>query len=516
MNIRNMNKNYYDSLEKQISGFIHDLEKGTPLHEMDREELLEVLKQYHQELTTTWGKENLYRLVADHAYNLGYLLTGDKEKLLYVTPSCKRITGFSEDEFYDNPHLFSEIIHPEDATRFSKKSVCDYPKDDFRIIKKDGEVRWITYSSQKIYDEDGSLMGIRVSGRDITERKKAEEKLRKTERKLRDIVEHSTNLFYSHTPDHYLTYVSPQSRSYFGYEPEEASVRWLELLTDHPANAKGLEITTRAIESGKPQPPYELELKKRDGDIIWVEVNEAPVVKNGKTVLVVGSLTDITARKKADELVRKSLKEKEVLLTEIHHRVKNNIAVISGMLALDAEEQQDPIVKASLLKSESRIRSMAMIHDKLYQEENFSEIEFGTYIRELTAHIRQHFMSEEVHIDTIIDAEKIYLEMTRAVPCGLLLNELVTNGFKHAFQKRSKGTIRLRFYRNGASAILRYEDDGPGLPGPVIQQIKSGSSKSLGMNLIHGLTQQLQGVFTAENRPGACLKIAFPVDVGNG
>ena len=141
---------------------------------------------------------------------------------------------------------------------------------------------------------------------DITERKNEQEALREAERKLRNIVEHSTNLFYMHTADHILTYVSPQSRQFFDCEPEEALVRWTELITDNPLNQAAIEATQRAIDTGQRQPPYQVECIGKTGRNIWVEVNETPVVENGKTVAVVGSLTDITERKRSEEALRES------------------------------------------------------------------------------------------------------------------------------------------------------------------------------------------------------------------
>jgi PAS domain S-box-containing protein len=138
------------------------------------------------------------------------------------------------------------------------------------------------------------------------ERTRAQEALRASEQRLRDIIEHSTNMFYSHTPDHVLTYVSPQSRQFFDCEPEEALVRWTELATQNPVNLVGLERTERAIETGAPQPPYELELVGMRGRRIWVEVREAPVVRNGRTVAIVGSLTDISERKRVEEALCES------------------------------------------------------------------------------------------------------------------------------------------------------------------------------------------------------------------
>jgi PAS domain S-box-containing protein len=140
--------------------------------------------------------------------------------------------------------------------------------------------------------------------RDLSERKRIEQVLRTNEERLRTIIEHSTQLHYSHTPDHRLTYVSPQSREFLDGEPEEALVRSTEFLSDHPANARGAEMTETTVRTGQRQPPYELELISRKGRKLWVEVNESPVVLKDRTVAIVGSLTDITARKHAEAATR--------------------------------------------------------------------------------------------------------------------------------------------------------------------------------------------------------------------
>lgn len=140
----------------------------------------------------------------------------------------------------------------------------------------------------------------------IVKRRQDEMALRESENKLRSIIEHSDNLFYSHSPDHVLTYVSPQTRQFFDCEPEEALVRWMEFATDHPINTVAMERVQTAIGAGKRQPPYEMELVGKLGRKIWVEVNESPVVEDGRTVAVVGALTDITHRKAAEFALRES------------------------------------------------------------------------------------------------------------------------------------------------------------------------------------------------------------------
>jgi two-component system cell cycle sensor histidine kinase/response regulator CckA len=149
------------------------------------------------------------------------------------------------------------------------------------------------------------------------ERARAQDALRASEQRLRDIVEHSTNLFYSHTPSHVLTYVSPQSRHFFECDPAEALTRWTEFITDNPVNSVGIARTQRAIDTGQPQPPYELELVGKHGARIWVEVREAPVVHDGATTAIVGSLTDITERKQVEEALRASEATNQAILQAI-------------------------------------------------------------------------------------------------------------------------------------------------------------------------------------------------------
>jgi len=193
---------------------------------------------------------------------------------------------------------------------------------------------------------------------DITESKKAESARLEAEQKLRDIVEHSTNLFYIHTVDNVLTYVSPQARQFFDCEPEEAQVRWTEFITDNPANLLAIEATQRAIDSGQRQPPYLVECVGRTGRKIWAEVNETPVVEMGKTVAVVGSLTNITDRKRADE-------EREQLLVQLD-AVLNSIS--EGVIISDLEGNVLTMNPSALAIHDYESVEQVCRHMHLYQE----------------------------------------------------------------------------------------------------------------------------------------------------
>lgn len=223
-----------------------------------------------------------------------------------VSTASKHVWGYEPEELEGKEYI--NYVIPEDraTTRQAASDIMsgvNQTNFENRYRHKNGDiipiiwaVRW-SETDQKMY----------AVARDARELKEAQKKLRDTEQHLRNIVEHSTNLFYAHDVDGKLTYVSPQSNEFFGYSPEESRRHWEDFVTDHPENYQVFDSTERAINSGKAQPPYELQLKKASGETMWVEVNEAPLVKNGKTVAVVGSLTDITDRKHYQQELKESL-----------------------------------------------------------------------------------------------------------------------------------------------------------------------------------------------------------------
>ena len=232
----------------------------------------------------------------------------DLESLTFLDVNDAAILhyGYSRDEFLSM--TIKDIRPPEDVPRLLDN--VEQVKEGvdragvWRHIKKDGNIIEVEITSHVLIF--GQRRAEIVLVNDITERRRAEEALKKSEEKLRYIVENSTNLFYSHTAEHKLTYLSPQCRDFLDCEPEEAMVNWTEFATDNPNNEKGFAVTEEAIKTGKRQPSYELEVVGKKGRKLWVEVNEVPVTENGHTVAVVGSLNDITERKRAEEELRKS------------------------------------------------------------------------------------------------------------------------------------------------------------------------------------------------------------------
>ena len=242
-----------------------------------------------------------------------------------------------------------------------------------------------------------------------------------------------------------------------------------------------------------------------------VEVNSIPVKYQGKQAIQT-VLFDITDRKEKEAMIAESLKEKEVLLKEIHHRVKNNMAVISGLLELQAMSSDDDTLKDLLKQSQLRISSMAMVHEKLYQTESFAGLSFDSYVEELVYTIKQTVDGATSEITIAFQSEEVSLNINQAIPAALILNEAVVNAFKHAFKGRAKGNISISMSQKENSIALTIKDDGIGLPDDFVLE----QSKSLGATLIQTLTNQLQGELSLEDREsshGTRVSISFSKDV---
>ncbi|MCB9421393.1 MAG: hypothetical protein H6667_16440, partial [Ardenticatenaceae bacterium] len=215
----------------------------------------------------------------------------------------------------------------------------------------------------------------------------------------------------------------------------------------------------------------------------------------------------IAERKLAEDKIEASLHEKEVLLKEIHHRVKNNLQVISSLLNLQSSSVADKENLSVFQDSQNRIRSMALIHQKLYQSSDLARVDFDDYIRELTAHLAQSYRFA-TPAEIYFDLEPILLEIDTAVSCGLIINELVSNIFKHAFPPDKNGKIFIKFRQTShRNLILMVGDNGVGMP----EEIDCHNTMTLGLQLVNMLVDQLSGDFHVERTPGTTFIITFPV-----
>jgi PAS domain S-box-containing protein len=253
---------------------------------------------------------------------------------------------------------------------------------------------------------------------------------------------------------------------------------------------------------------YEFKVRDKYGvDRPVIYVKDVFRDENEQVAGIVGAFLDITERKQAEEKIRASLAEKEVLLKEVHHRVKNNLQIISTLLDLQFEDIHDEQSLMALGVSHDRIRSIALVHEKLYQTEDIARIDFAGYMESLTSHLYSSYVAEPERISLEIEVGNVALDIDKAIPCGLIINELVSNSLKHAFPEGRKGNITIRFHSDDQGVVtLTVADDGVGLP----PGMDFRDSKSMGLQLVNMMTKQLQGeIESLLNEGGAAFTIRF-------
>lgn len=231
---------------------------------------------------------------------------------------------------------------------------------------------------------------------------------------------------------------------------------------------------------------------------------EARIKKlNGKEVLCI--VRDITEKRHAEDKLNKSLKEKDVLLKEIHHRVKNNLQIVSSLLSLQSRHLTDTDSVEIFNESQSRIKSMALIHEKLYQTGDLTRINLSEYANELVFDLFRSYSVNTYLVDHEIESEKVLLDINTAIPCGLIINELVTNCIKHAFPDNREGEIKIEIRCDDEYFVLSVADNGAGLP----EDLDINQLKTLGLQLVTSLTKQLEGTIELERKSGTSFKIRF-------
>jgi PAS domain S-box-containing protein len=252
---------------------------------------------------------------------------------------------------------------------------------------------------------------------------------------------------------------------------------------------------------------YQIEIPLRLNDKLkWLEIFLNPIISTKNKVYEISLVAhDITEKKINEKKIVASLEEKEVLLKEIHHRVKNNLQVISSILNLQSMYVKDKNTLEILDESRNRIRSMAIIHEHLYQTTNFSSISFTDYIRNIVSHLLSSYSTDDKQIEFIDDLHMVQLSLDQAIPCGLILNELVSNSLKYAFSGKKKGTITVTLKEKANKIELRIEDDGSGFP----EKFDIFKTNTLGLQLVNTLVDQLEGEIKYKSYHGIKYLITF-------
>ncbi|PKN56928.1 MAG: histidine kinase [Deltaproteobacteria bacterium HGW-Deltaproteobacteria-14] len=328
-----------------------------------------------------------------------------------------------------------------------------------------------------------------------------------------------------------IVLVNAEVERLFGYRREELVGAPLGILVPHRSRQRHPELRrayaddpqARAMGAGR-----DLYGLHKDGREVPIEIGLNPVPIGGRR-FVLSSIVDISERKRAEreraELLAElrdinasleervaertsELAEREILLNEIHHRVKNNLQVISSLINMQVRVLESPAARAPLLACQTRVEAIALIHEKLYQSDDYARVPFAVYSRSLATNVFRAMSDSSAVVSLDVAMEDVALPMDQAIPCGLILNELIMNALKHGFPGGARGTIRVGFCRSQTGqGVLSVSDDGVGFA----SDFAWGAGESLGHLVIDALVDQLGGSFTVSGVNGARFELTFPL-----
>ncbi len=443
--------------------------------------------------------EEKYRSIVENSDDQIFMLDKDY-KFLFINKSAANLSGKSAQKMF-GMSIF-ETLPKTTAIQFGEniKKVFETGKNislDEKMLIQGREY----YNSTKlnpIKDDSGRVIAVAGIVRDITRRKQAEEALRKSEGQLSNAMKIAnlghweldvTSGMFTFTDSFYAIFrTTAQEMGGYHMSIADYAKRFV-----HPEDAPLVaEETRKAVETDDPNFNRYIEHRMlyADGSVGHIGVRFFIVKdENGKTIKTYGVNQDITERKLAEEKIKTSLREKDILLKEIHHRVRNNLQIISSLLNLQASKIDDENLTAIFSTSRSRIQSMAMVHEMMYTNEDFARINMNYYLNNLITSLIKLFNPDMNRIQIRLKNEDIYLDLNRAIPCGMIMNELATNAIKHAFPGDRKGFIEIRSRKDSDSIRLSVRDDGVSLP----PDFKPSEVHSLGMTIITDLTHQIDG-----------------------
>jgi PAS domain S-box-containing protein len=347
-------------------------------------------------------------------------------------------------------------------------------------------------------DRKDQLLGWIITFRDISARKKAEESLKKSEKDYRDLVDNALVGIYKTDFNGRILFANNAMANIFGYNSVE-EIKNISI-TSRYKNSEDRDFFIKKIKEEGKLEEFEVELLKKSGQPMNILFS---AIQDGETIS--GMIMDITKSKMAEDQIKKSLNEKELLLKEIHHRVKNNLMVISSLLSLQSRYIKDEASKSIFKESQNRARSMALIHELLYRSKDLKRINFGDYIRTLTNELFRMYVSDPSIIKLNMNVEEIMLDINTAIPLGLIVNELVSNSMKHAFPAGISGEIEIDFKSDNGNYYLVVADNGVGFP----KDWNFKDSDTLGLRIVNSLTEQIDGVIKLDRTNGTKFSIEF-------
>jgi PAS domain S-box-containing protein len=383
-----------------------------------------------------------------------------------------------------------------------KKGSESLPTYEVNVTAKDGRIIPLELSTSQI-SEGGTPRAIQIVARDITERKRAEANLRESEEKYRSLVESIGDSIYLVDREFRYLFVNAQYLSRFGGLPLNKIIdrNYSEFHSEEETEAFREKVEA-VFKTGR---SVQYEHSSRRDDKYFLRTLNPVKEPHGRTVAVTVVSKDITDIKHAEDRIKASLKEKEILLKEIHHRVKNNLQVISSLLNLQSGQITDDQALALFRESQNRVKAMALIHEKLYQSEDLTRIDFADYSRAMINYLLGSYGADYERIKLKIYVENVLLDVDTAIPCGLIINELVSNCLKYAFPAGKEGEICIALRSEHNKHVLSIRDNGVGFP----KDLDFQNTETLGLQLVCALVEQLGGTIELDRRDGTEFTITF-------
>jgi PAS domain S-box-containing protein len=383
------------------------------------------------------------------------------------------------------------------------------PHYQFKGLSKDGKTKILELYANKIeFECKPAIQGFIL---DITEQVAAQETIKQRTRLIETILNNiPMGIIVNDIESGNSNLMNKEFREIFEWEEEKLpNVKTLlNKVFKDPEIRKSISSKLKAdIKEKKPENMFwdSVEIDSRNGDKRFLSIKNIPLYDQKLMILTV---QDITERIKTENDLQHSLREKEILLREIHHRVKNNLQTITSLLDLQAESIKDEESKKAFKSSQSRIRSMALIHEKLYKSKNLERIKAREYIQHLIEYLEGTYQTSSSRITIQTEIENLFLNLDVAIPCGLIINELVSNSMKYAFTAMGKGIVNVKLQKQGNKILtLIVEDNGTGIP----ENVNPVNSHSLGLQLVSLLTKQLNGKLRIDRSDGTTVSISFPV-----
>ena len=439
---------------------------------------------------------------------VGIFRTDQNGATTYVNPMWCRISGLPEEQAMGQGWLMA--VHPDDRETLSKGWLetirLQKPSfTEYRFLRPEGTIAWVMGQATPERNPEKQIIGYVGTITDISERKRAEKEIIMLATALRRINECVSITDVEDT----ILFVNEAFQKTYGYSEQELIGQNIKIVRSPNFPQQVFEEVLPGTLSGGWT--GELVNRRKDGSEFPVFLSTSIIgKKDGKPNYLIGVTMDITERKRAVEAVRASLQEKEILLKEVHHRVKNNLMSVIGLIKMTEAEAKNEQFNALLQEFEGRVRSMALVHESLHKSADLAHIDLQYYLETLTAHIRAQYGAER-DIRFSVQAAKVTVDPDFAVPCGLILNELITNAYKHAFpddKSRSgedKCEIKVIVELERKVLTLTVADNGIGLPAGLDWE----KSETLGLRLIKMLSKQLNGTIRLDRASGTAFRLHF-------